>query len=156
MLKNPNSLAGHQRGISLVMSLIMLVVLTMIAASATYSTNSSIRIVGNMQMQDEALTAAQLAIDQHLNLLTNFTTPAGASVDVDLNRDNQKDYTVTVSAPVCISTAPKGGNSVEAQESAEQITFWDFTAQVEDTRTGAKMTVNQGIKINLFPGQGCV
>ncbi len=156
MRMNLNSLPGQQRGISLVMSLIMLVVLTMIAASATYSTNSSIRIVGNMQMQDEALTAAQLAIDEQLNLLSNFTTLSNKTVDVDLNRDSQKDYTVAVAAPVCISTAPKGGNSVETQESAEQITFWDITAQVEDTRTGAKMTLNQGVKINLFPGQGCV
>ena len=42
------------------------VVLTMIAISATYSTNSSMRIVGNMQMKDEARVAADVdPVHQH-------------------------------------------------------------------------------------------
>lgn len=151
---------SKQRGITLVMSLIMLVVLTMIAISATYSTNSSIRIVGNMQMQDEALTAAQRAIDEQLdksaNSLANFKNPAAKTLDVDLNQDGTKDYTVAVASPTCISREPKPGNSAKLKDSAAVSTFWEMTATVEDSRTGTRMAHSQGIQIDMLPYEGCL
>jgi Tfp pilus assembly protein PilX len=146
---------SQQRGISLVMSLIMLVVLTMIAISATYSTSSSIRIVGNMQMQDEALTAAQAAIDKKLSSLNTFTTPASADIEIDVNRDGATDYTVTVAAPVCMSSKPKSGYSATMASSAPQQTTWDMSATVVNTSTGARVQVNQGVRIDMLPYQGC-
>jgi len=153
-------LPSRQRGISLVMSLIMLVVLTLIAASATYSTNSSIRIVGNMQMQDEALTAAQRAIDEQLdksaNGLANFKNPAPKNVDVDLNQDGTKDYTVSVAQPTCISREPKPGNSAKIKDSAAVSTYWEVGATVQDARTGTRIAHSQGIQIDMLPYEGCL
>jgi len=137
------------------MSLIMLVVLTMIAISATYSTNSSIRIVGNMQMQDEALNAAQAAIDKKMSSLNTFTAPASDDVYIDVNRDGTNDYKVTVAAPVCLSSRPKAGYSASVAASAPQQTTWDLRAQAVDSSTGAKVTVNQGVRIDMLPYQGC-
>ena len=149
------SAVSRQRGITLVMSLIMLVVLTMIAISATYSTNSSIRIVGNMQMQDEALNAAQAAIDKKLSSLNTFTAPAKDEIQIDVNRDGTNDYKVSVAIPVCLSSKPKSGYSASVAASAPQITTWDLSAQAVDTSTGAKVTINQGVRIDMLPYQGC-
>jgi len=154
------SLPGRQQGISLVMSLIMLVVLTLIAASATFSTNSSLRIVGNMQMQDEALTAAQRAIDEQLdksaNALANFKNPAAKSLDVDINLDGTTDYKVAVTQPTCISREPKPGNSAKLKDSATVSTFWEVGATVQQTSTGTKIVHNQGIQIDMLPYEGCL
>jgi len=155
-MTHSRSFPSSQRGITLVMSLVMLVVLTLIAISATYSTSSSIRIVGNMQMQDEALNAAQAAIDKQMSSLNTFTNPTTTTVPVDMNRDGTNDYNVTVAAPVCISTRPKAGYSASLANSAPQETNWDMSATVQQTSTGAKVTINQGVRVDMLPYQGCL
>lgn len=146
-----------QRGISLIMSLIMLVVLTMIAISATYSTNSSIRVVGNMQLQDESLTAAQIAIDDQIGKLDNFTAPADRIINVDVNRDGTNDYKATLPSPVCIGSKPKSGYSASMADSgsAPITTTWDARVDVENTTTGSRVTLHQGVRIDMLPYQGC-
>jgi hypothetical protein len=137
------------------MTMIMLVLLSVIAVSATYSTTSSLRIVGNMQMKDEALTAAQAGVDDQLAALANFTTPADRTVDIDINQDGVADYSVTMSAPQCLGSVPKPGYSATVAGSAPNATYWDVTAVVIDARTGAHVTLNQGVRIDLLPYQGC-
>jgi len=140
-----------QQGISMVMALIMLVVLTMIAVSATYSTNSSMRIVGNMQMKDEARVAAQFAIDSLLGNLNNFTAPVGQTIDVDIDNDGTPDYNVTVSPAACMATNSKTGYDSELAGSAPQDTYWELSAQVTQVSSGAKAAITQGVKITLLP-----
>lgn len=148
---------ARQRGISLVMAMIMLVLLSMIAISATYSTTSSLRIVGNMQMQEEALNAAQAAIDDQLNTLARFTTPEDRYIDIDINQDGARDYQVLLKAPICIAKDESTTYSVKVtgSGSAPETTYWEATAEVTDDRTGAKVTLNQGVSIRLLPYMGC-
>ena len=54
---------ARQRGISLVLGLIMLVLLTLLAISAFQASNVNLRIAGNMQVRQETLAAAQTAIE---------------------------------------------------------------------------------------------
>lgn len=51
----------RQRGIALVMALVMLTLLTMIGISAIRASNTSLRIVGNFQTEAEVETAARSA-----------------------------------------------------------------------------------------------
>lgn len=148
---------NNQRGISLVMALIMLVVLTLTALSSTSSVNSSIRIAGNMQMQDEVLTAAQMAIDDQLSSLANFTTAVDRDINVDINRDGENDYRVKLFAPVCVTTAAGQKDSYKLGSSSPNKTFWEVRAEVTDisTATGATATVHQGVRITLLPSMGC-
>lgn len=149
----------QQRGISLVMALIMLVVLTLTAISSTSSVNSSLRIAGNMQIQDEVLTAAQMAIDDQLSSLANFTTAVNRVVRVDINRDGTNDYNVMLYAPVCISSAvgqtPGKQDDSQLSASSPNKTYWDIRAEVTDEQTGATVTVYQGVRITLLPSMGC-
>lgn len=144
---------NNQRGISLVMALIMLVVLTLTAISSTSSVNSSIRIAGNMVSQDEALTATTMAIEDELGKLSNFTAAADRFVDVDINRDGTVDYTVKLYAPVCYSTVPVSG--YESTIVTVNKTYWYVRAEVTSAGTGAIATVTQGIRINLRSPTGC-
>lgn len=141
----------RQQGISMVMALIMLVVLTMIAISATYSTNSSMRIVGNMQMKDEARVAAQFAIDSLLGNLNNFTAPSNQTVSVDIDNDGNADYSVAVMPAACSFSVAKTGYESELAASAPQDTYWELNAQVTQMSTGAKASITQGVRITLLP-----
>jgi Tfp pilus assembly protein PilX len=138
------------------MSLIMLVVLSMIAVSATYSTTASLRIVGNMQSSEEALIAAQQAINDELSSLSNFTAAASKTVRVDIDRDGTADYTVQLDAPVCDATADLVGSYSATISYPPQNTYWKIRTVVTDIRnTGSRTTVYEGVKILLLPYMGC-
>jgi len=149
------TLPNHQRGTALIMALIMLVVLTMVAVSSVSSTNTSIRIVGNMQIQDEITAAAQVAIENKLGSVTSFTTATTSAHNIDINADGTTDYVVQVAAPVCKAEGTSGGYSASLAGTAPRMTYWDIAATVTDARTGARTTVHQGVKINLLPYMGC-
>ena len=103
---------NSQRGVTLFMALIMLILLTLIAVTTLNLGNSSLQIIGNFQHRNEALGAAQEAIEKALSttrLLTNpanvFATPCGAAntTCVDLNGDTVNDITVQLTPqPSCV------------------------------------------------------
>ncbi len=66
-----SGLANRQRGIVLILSLIMLVVLTLLAVSAIRLSTVNLRTVANAQSRSEAMSTAQRTID--LILSSNFT-----------------------------------------------------------------------------------
>ena len=92
----------RQRGISLVLGLIMLILLTLLAISAFQASNVNLRIAGNMQVRQETLAAAQTAIETVLStpaFIDTTTPPAAASVSL-----NGASYTVDFTpAPACRS-----------------------------------------------------
>lgn len=108
-----------QRGFSLVVGLIMLVLLTLLAITGFKLGINQTAIVGNAQHRNEGLDAAQQAIDTVLNS-SNFTiNPAAAipssncvngnpnSLCVDVNGDGANDFKVTLTPqPACVSAAP--------------------------------------------------
>jgi Tfp pilus assembly protein PilX len=142
---------ARQCGGALIVSLIMLLVITLLVTSAIRSSNTNLLIVGNMQMQVQATAAAEQAINQILSSSANFNnTPAGLTVLVDINNDGTTDFSVSVSAPRCISMIPIGGTSATLSNLlATNDTYWDIVATVTDTRSGATVTLHQGVKIRL-------
>jgi hypothetical protein len=92
-----------QRGTSLLVGLVMLVLLTLMAISAFESSNVNLRVVGNMQARQETLSAAQTAIENLLSsaAFINIASPPAAVV-VGLNAAN---YNVNfLPVPSCVST----------------------------------------------------
>ena len=109
MRMNPNfGMAGRraQRGSTLLMGLIMLVLLTLMGLASINSATSNLKVVGNMQYQQEALGAAQVAINKVLSRGSYFSDPSTAptSDTVDMNGDGTVDYTVTLTQPCILST----------------------------------------------------
>jgi Tfp pilus assembly protein PilX len=101
---------ARQRGMAMVIGMIMLVLLTLLVVSAINSSSVNLRITGNMQAQDEARAMAQQAIERVLGVKANFyptpTAQAATNYYADNNTSGNAVYSVAVSAPVC-----KGGEA---------------------------------------------
>ena len=112
-MKNPH----RQSGITLVVSLIMLVVLTLLVVSAIRFGNINLRIAGNAQTEAEASAATQVALEQMLQEInttekvdTIAAKPAviistgGGVVGRERNRTllRQLGYVVWLQAPMSV------------------------------------------------------
>lgn len=93
----------HHRGATLVVALVMLVLMTLLAVSAINLSTGNLKMIGNMQYQQEATSAAQAAINQVLSRAVYFTQPANAPRQIMVNVNGQS-YTVQVAQP-CLKSA---------------------------------------------------
>lgn len=146
---------AHQRGATLIVGLIMLVLLALIVVNAFTLSSSNLKAVGNMQARDEAIAAANRAIE--LVTSSPFTDPPTAqSVNVDLNQDGTTDYVVAVAVPACVratvsaSAAPSDVELGAAMSiGSTWNTDWEIDATVSDGATGASARVRQGVRVLL-------
>lgn len=99
-----NGLANRQRGIVLILSLIMLVVLTLLAVSAIRLSTVNLRTVANAQSRNEAMSTAQRTID--LVLSSNFTDNIAGTASTVTVSEGGKDYTVVIARPCLVRSAP--------------------------------------------------
>lgn len=159
----PHSL-HTQKGATLAVGLIMLVLITVLVTNAFNLSTTSLVAVGNMQFRDEAIAGANKAIEQVLS--SPFTdSPAGQAIDVDIDNDDRPDYEVVFSAPTCISdteivisgAAPSSvtlGSSFAVAGSTFHQTLWDLSASVTDAEgSGASVQVHQGVRVLLTQTQ---
>jgi len=166
-----------QRGISLVLGLIMLILLTLLAISAFQATNVNLRIAGNMQVRQEALGAAQSGIETVLSstAFIDTTTPPAA---IPVNQ-NGATYTVNFTpAPACYSVVdipsedldptnpddftcipsaalPGSGSGIflgsgpPTAPSYCSNSRWTVIAHVSDANTGSDTTLEQGVAVRM-------
>ncbi|MEE4238988.1 MAG: PilX N-terminal domain-containing pilus assembly protein [Anderseniella sp.] len=147
----------RQRGISLVIGLILLVLITLVVTSAFMLSSTNLKAVGNMQYRDEAIAAANAAIEQVISSDAIFLNPVSQPVVVG-------NYTVQVAAPVCLYAVDVNTGTSNDQNpniliegvgggggggGAFQDTYWDIAATVNDGLMGAAVVTHQGIKITL-------
>lgn len=128
-----------QRGATLLVSLIMLVVLTLFVISAINLTNVNLRIVGNMQIQKEIQAAAQQGIEKVISTSAMSTD----DVPVDINHDGTTDYTANVSK-TCI------GTNISKDTDPTLLIYdsiWDVKSAVSDPRTDASTVIHQGVAV---------
>jgi len=145
-----------QRGVTLVIGLIMLVLITLMVTTAFMLSNTNLKAVGNMQFRDEAIAAANVAIERVVS--DDFTlAPAASNHNVNIGG---AVYTVSVAAPNCIrsvplkSLPPTDPDAVQCTIGASGAvlcyeTMWEIDATVSPTgaalATGAVARVKQGI-----------
>jgi Tfp pilus assembly protein PilX len=108
--------ATRQRGATLVIALIMLVLLTLFAVSSMNTANTNLRVVGNMQSKNEALYAAQETIETVISTPLFIGNPANAVIDPcgaantlckDVTGDGNPEYTTTLTPqPTCVTVKP--------------------------------------------------
>jgi len=104
-MKNVLAHASRQRGATLVIGMIMLVMITLFVLAAVNMSTVNLRVMGNTQARNESIAAAQQAIEQVAT--TDFPkNPVAVTVNVDVNGDTTTDYIVTVDKPVCTRTVP--------------------------------------------------
>lgn len=105
-----------QKGMTLVVGLIMLIMISL-AAVVTYNiSKTSLDVVGNMQFQNEAVASADSTIQEALSTTRMFRTPNTVFLDelcdgpnsrcYDLDGDRVKDdMTVNLATPICVRAA---------------------------------------------------
>lgn len=153
-----------QRGATLAVGLIMLVLITVLVTSAFNLGNTNLIAVGNMQFRDEAIAGANKAIEQVLS--SPFTdSPAGQAINVDIDNDDDPDYEVVFAPPTCVSdseivvagSAPSSvtlGSTFAVAGSTFHQTIWDISARVTDADgSGASIEVHQGVRVLLTQAQ---
>ena len=143
-----------QRGAALVVSLVMLVLITLLVITALNLGTATFRAVSNTQFRDEAVAAANAAIQARVSS-TFVDPPATTSDSVDINNDGTPDYVVAVT-PSCVAasvaeTADPSSASLPPTMSLASTwnTVWDIAAVVTDDATGAAVTVHAGTRVLL-------
>jgi hypothetical protein len=150
-----------QRGTALVVSLIMLTLITLLVITAMNLASSGFRSVSNTQFRDEAIAAANFAIQQVIG--SAFTlAPAAEPVNVDLDDDGNVDYVVNIATPTCIfadiaSVADPSSLSLPVAMTAASTwnTVWDVDATVAPGSNAAEASVRvrAGVRVLLTQAQ---
>lgn len=149
---------SKQSGATLVVGLIMLVAITLMVISAFSLSGGNLKAVGNMQFRNEAIAAANMAIEQTININPVTINPANypTTVDIDIDQDNTTDYIVSIRAPLCVKavlapvnfSALSGVNS-SVTNSSDYLTLWEIEATAQNQATGALIVAKQGINKQL-------
>jgi Tfp pilus assembly protein PilX len=152
---------NRERGTALVVSLIMLVLITLLVMTALNLASSNFRSVSNTQFRDEAISAANVAIQQVIG--SNFIEVTEAQdLDVDLDNDEVVDYVVTVAQPTCIfadvaEAAEPSSLSLPVTMTTASTwnTVWDIDATVapESNAGQASVRVRSGVRMLLNQDQ---
>lgn len=135
-----------QSGMTLLIALAMLVVITILGISVIRMTGSSMLVVGNMQWKRAAENIGLMAIEQTMNSAAPFASPTSA-----VSFSPPTGYTVTISNRNCLRSSPASGYSALSAVAPEE-NIWEFTISVTDTITGATSTMVQGAKIRQLSG----
>lgn len=146
--------AARQRGAVLIIALIMLMLITVLVSGSFSMSTVNLQSVGNMQVRQEALAAADAAMDQVISTpFTDNPTAAAEAILVDINADSVNDYTVNVGVPECI----RATKSTDVAYSSAQLvmpsttwnTVWMIQANVSDVATGAQTAVRSAVRVLL-------
>jgi len=157
-------LASRQRGIVLILSLIMLMVLTLIAVSAIRLSTVNLRTVANAQARTEAMSTAQRTVD--LILSSNFTDNIAGTAQILTVSEGGKSYTVKVCRPCLVRTVPVQNISLDISKtddkkcldtltnpySACADTIWQIKADSSSGWFGANISITQGTGIRMDNG----
>lgn len=137
----------RQRGATLLISLIMLVVLTLFAVAGFNLSSVNLKIAGNFQNQKFMEAVALQAIEWVISTPTAFfPTPAAAQTITVAG------YNVSISAPVCNYWKVAPGTSTVYGTPTPQDTDWEFRATVTDAVSGAQAAIVQGVRMRLPQG----
>ncbi len=138
----------RQRGVTLVVALVMLVIISMLAMTTFNLSKSSIQVVGNMQSHDEAIAASRQVIDEALSNKMFFDSPADTlalpcegpnSRCIDFNGDGKPDVkTVLTPAPACVKFRTIKVNELDLTDAEDQ------NCSVGDPGTLSQVGANTG------------
>ena len=139
-------LPARQRGAVLIIALILLVAVMILGVGMSSMSRTNLKIVGNNQSEQMRQAVAQLAVEQEMNDIANFTSPTGA-----VNITNTNGMQVAVGNRTCVRSAAATGYSAVAGLMPID-TIWGFTVTVTDPANMASTTMTQGTRIRMLSG----
>ena len=109
----------RERGATLVIGMIMLVLLTLFVIAAVNMSTINLRVMGNTQARNESIAAAQQAIEQVVT--TDFPkNPVASTITVDVTGDGTSDYSVAIAVPACLNSIPIKVTELDATDVDER------------------------------------
>lgn len=132
----------RQRGSTLIVALIMLVLMTLIALAAINMSTGNLKIVGNMQYQQEATNAAQSALNQIISQTSYFTDPTTAPTSMDVSI-NGATYSVSLNQP-CVEMSTVIPVRELATDTDPADTVCTGSWRLENTGIGFEQAGNAG------------
>jgi type II secretory pathway pseudopilin PulG len=130
----------QQRGATLVITLVMLVLITLFAVAAITLSNSSSKVVGNMQAKKTTDAMAQRVVDQ---VISEGLFAEKRLVPV-LPSWKPAGYDIQVTDRHCKAFTPTLGDAQTAS------TIWEFDVCIRDNFTGAKSYIRQGVAVKVL------
>lgn len=143
--------SAAQSGATLIIGLVMLVLITLMVLSAFNMSSSNLKSVGNMQVHNEAIAAANAAIESVLS-----TSVVSTTTSVSIGGADGREYDVVIAVSPCLSVSPAGTGALSSLSLPVAMTSsssWnvaqDMRATVTDSITGAVVSVHQGVLVLL-------
>ena len=163
-----------ERGMTLIVVLIMLIVITLFVVSMVRLNSTNTAIISNMRAQksveSEAQQQVEIAVNQYqffsdvINKTGNWSSdsttfitdtqlwtaykPTGATSG---GAPAKQSNDVKIYRPQCTYSQTATGYSALSGV-APQDTYWDMQVTTSDSATGATAEIHQGIQIRLPPG----
>lgn len=122
--------ARRQRGATLVMALIFLVLMSLFAINAFLGSTTHLRVVGSMQARGEALAAAQVGIEQVVSSEGFAVNPAlAASAPIVVNNGSASHTVLITPAPSCYRVRMVKNSELDASNAADVACLRSGTVQ---------------------------
>lgn len=133
-----------QRGATLVIGMIMLVLATLFVLAAMNLSTTNLRVMGNEQARNEAIQAAQQAVEQVASVDFTKNPPtvaAPTTVTVDVNGDGTSDYRATVTS-ACLNSVPVKVTELNPDDVTNDGPCFLSTSSVSSGITGIQSSGN--------------
>ena len=158
-----------QRGVVLVITLIMLLLVTLMGTVSANLIQTNLKIVDNIEARSAARNAALTAIQEAI-VTPGFLEGTKAFVVscnsdtysrcLDLTGNNiEEDIVISLSQPQCITATPVRNAELDVFGNAEDAScyqpgryslcadaLWEFDVQATDSVTGASVQIRQGVE----------
>jgi len=148
-----------QRGATLLVTLIMLVVLTLFAVTGFNLSSVNLKIVGNFQQAKEAEAVVQDALERVLSSISLFATPAAVCLPSgDTPTGTAPNLVcgtatdVLIAKPKCNYSTAATGYTKKLGELTPEDTNWEVRASYTDPLTRAAAAVVQGVSVRMLAG----
>lgn len=166
-----------QQGVVLIVGLMVLLMVTLMAVSGFNLTQSNLKVVGNMESREQAMNAANAAIEEAVSATLFVSSPSnmfatnctGANTRCyDTNGDGSNDISVSLDVPRCVAVQPikiseldlskpeEAACVVQRAEGAElddislcANSVWELRAVAVDNVTQAQASVTQGVSLKV-------
>lgn len=136
---------NRQRGVALIVSLLLLIVVTVLAVSSIRMGTVNLRIVDNMQSQRITQAVAEEEANRVLGEIDNFNNPTD---NLDTTNDN---LNVDISDRECIAARKASGYSMTFDLAPEDTT-WEYTTTIQNGVNGATAEITTGAEIRMTAG----
>ena len=146
-----------QRGATLLVTLIMLVVLTLFAVTGFNLSSVNLKIVGNFQQQKDAESVVQDALERVLSSISLFSTPASVCLPSGSAPSGSPETCaaatdVLIAKPKCNYSTVATGYTKKLGELTPEDTNWEVRASYRDPLTQAAAAVVQGVAVRMLAG----